>query len=201
MLGVVFGDELFACQLERFLPGFRPGRPVRNRLREHQQTLRIRQQAVYPSLTGRGGEPVRVFDVRPVNQKLTYAVLGQGIETQNLDLSPYRYAFQVHPVMGSEPVGLSAGQAESGAPELVELGANGVKRRAAICICRSGPHFVEPVDEQRHSMPLGPVDERDEIACGDVLAPAVFSLPFERHRLPGAGGAEQHIGIALAEIF
>ena len=36
MFGVVFVDEPFAGQLERFLPGFRPGRPVRNRLREHQ---------------------------------------------------------------------------------------------------------------------------------------------------------------------
>ena len=200
MFTVMFSNESLAGQIEGFPPGFRPG-PAQNRLRQHQQALRIRQQAADPSFVGRGAELVSILDAGMVGEEIADTVLGQRIEAQNLDFASSRYALQMLPVVGSEPVGFSAGQPEPRTPKPIELGANTVQRRAAVR--RSGPHLVEPVDEQRRLVPLGSVVgvECNEIACGDVVPPAAFSLLPERHGLAGAGGAEQHVGIALPEIF
>ena len=187
MFDVVFVNKPPASQLERLRPCLRPG-STRNRLHEHQQTLRIRQQAVYPSLSGRGNELVCIFNAGIAAEKLADAVFGQGIEAQNPDLSPSRYALQVRPVVGSEPIRFPAGQPEPGAPESIQLGANGVQRGTAIR--RSGPHLVEPVDEQHRVAPFGSVEERDEITRGDVAPPAAFSFLPEQLGLAGAGSAE-----------
>ena len=50
-------------------------------------------------------------------------------------------------------------------------------------------------------MPLGLVVEGREFACGDVPAARAFSLVQECLGLAGAGAAEEHVGMALLEIF
>ena len=145
MFDIGFADKLRARQLECFHPGFRPG-PAGGHVRQHSQALGIREQGVDSSFAGRSDELARIFDAGMVVQKLTDTLIGQRIEAQDPDLVILRYRLQVDPIVGPEPVRLTAGEAEPGSPERMELGANAIQRGAPVF--RTGPHLVEPVDEE-----------------------------------------------------
>ena len=197
MSGIGFANEPLARELEGSHPGIRPS-SARNCVRQHFQVLRVCEQGVDTSLAGRRDELLRAVDARVAVQNLAYAVIGQRVQTQDLDLAISRDHLQMDPVVGPEPVRLTAGEAEPGTPEKFERSADAVQWRASVR--RPGPNFVQAVDEQSRASPFRAVVERQEVPDGDIVATRAFGFVPELGRLAGTRGAEQHAGMALPKV-
>ena len=198
MFGIGFANELLARQLECSHPGVRPG-SARNCVGQHFQVLGVCEQGVDTSLASRRDELLRTVDARVAAQNLAYAVVGQRVQTQDLDLAISRDHLQMGPVVGPEPVRLAAREAESGTPEPLEQAADAVQRSAPIR--RPGPHLVKSVNEQGRASPLRAILEHQNVPGGDAATTGAFRFVLELRRFSGPWGAEQHVGTPLPKVI